>query len=120
MRLRCQGLNFFFAITLMTILLFMSVINLGNTTAFAATLTAPLAGQIQINQDNAAQPKRQISKGARETPDQLQIKDMAQAMVKQSEQPPQGMIGHITSKYQKKGKMKQPGGLKGNIGWLTF
>lgn len=120
MRLPKQDLNFFFVSALTMILLFTTVIDLGSTNALATTLAPPLASQIQTNQGNTAQPERQIDKIARKTPDQLQLKEIAQAMAKKSERSSPEVISHIVSKYSKKGKLKQSGGLRGNMGWLTF
>jgi hypothetical protein len=120
MRLPYQGFNFFFVAALTMILLLTAILNFGSTNTLATTLTPPLASPIQANQGNTAQPEGQVGKIARETPDQLQLKEIAQAMAKKSEQSSPEVISHIVSKYSKKGKLKQSGGLRGNMGWLTF
>lgn len=116
-----QAFNFFFVVVATIMLIATVVFNFGNTNALLATLPTQFVSQIQ-SQILAKQTERQVHNIAEDVNDPRQIKDIAEAATKKLENQSQTAVDPITDnhKTQKTAKMKRSGGLKDNVGWLTF
>lgn len=113
--------SFLFVVVATIMLIATVVFNFGNTNALAATLPTQFVSQSQA-QISAKQAGGQVHNAAEDGNDLPRIKGIAEAITKKLEGQSQTAVDPITDKYktQKTDKMKRSGGLKGNVGWLTF
>lgn len=116
-----QFFKFLFISTSTVMLIITIAFNFGASAALTTTLPTKFVSQGQVEfVENQAE--NQIRSAVKNVNDQLQEKDIARASNKKLEDDTQAAFDDRSddSKIQSTEKMKQSGGLKGNIGWLTF
>lgn len=116
-----QIFNVFFVVASMIVLIATIAFNFGNANALVATLPTQFVSQSQAK-ISAKQAESQVRNVAENVNDLLQSKSISEAVAKNLEDTSQSETSKITDaqKPQKTGKMKRSGGLKSNVGWLTF